>query len=116
MPRPTPRNHRALLDRLKDHEQVLQDAHTQFARASAEELTFSYSAEWLLDNFYVVRQTLRQIREDMPRGYYRQLPSWTRDRWHVIPASMPSRASSFGKQMHWWMLASCGALCTPTRP
>jgi cyclic beta-1,2-glucan synthetase len=34
----------------------------------------SYEAEWLLDNFYVVQQTVRQIRESMPKGYYRRLP------------------------------------------
>jgi len=28
----------------------------------------------MLDNFYLAQQSLRQIREDMPRGFYRQLP------------------------------------------
>ena len=31
-------------------------------------------AEWLLDNFSVVEDQLREIREDLPRGYYRDLP------------------------------------------
>jgi cyclic beta-1,2-glucan synthetase len=34
----------------------------------------SYAAEWLLDNYYLVEQTFRLIREDLPAGYYRQLP------------------------------------------
>ncbi|MBI4786241.1 MAG: cellobiose phosphorylase [Chloroflexi bacterium] len=34
----------------------------------------SDAAEWLPDNSYLVQQTCRQIREDMPRGFYRQLP------------------------------------------
>ncbi|HSD83615.1 MAG TPA: hypothetical protein VLG46_07145, partial [Anaerolineae bacterium] len=63
-----------LLDRLTEHEDLLEEAHTQFASAWDEALSFSYAAEWLLDNFYIVRQTLHQIHEDMPRRYYRQLP------------------------------------------
>ncbi|MDZ4821002.1 MAG: glucoamylase family protein [Planctomycetota bacterium] len=31
-------------------------------------------AEWLLDNYYVVEEQLREIRDDLPEGYYRQLP------------------------------------------
>jgi cyclic beta-1,2-glucan synthetase len=41
---------------------------------SETQLVLSYASEWVLDNFYMVQQTLRQIREDMPRGYYRKLP------------------------------------------
>jgi len=33
------------------------------------------AAEWFLDNFYVAQEALRQIREDMPHGFYRQLPT-----------------------------------------
>jgi len=32
------------------------------------------SAEWLVDNFHAVEQQIRQIRKDMPRGYFRLLP------------------------------------------
>ena len=35
----------------------------------------SHAAEWMLDNFYLAQQSLRQVREDMPRSFYRQLPS-----------------------------------------
>jgi cyclic beta-1,2-glucan synthetase len=34
-------------------------------------------AEWLLDNFYIVRDQLREIREDLPRRFYRELPKLT---------------------------------------
>ncbi len=36
--------------------------------------SLSEAAEWLPDNFYLVQQTCRQIREDMPSNFYRQLP------------------------------------------
>ncbi len=35
----------------------------------------SKAAEWLLDNAHEVQQALRQIRVDMPRGFYQRLPS-----------------------------------------
>lgn len=31
-------------------------------------------AEWLLDNYYVVEEQLREITDDLPPGYYRELP------------------------------------------
>src|SRR6187431_484887 len=31
-------------------------------------------AEWLLDNFYVVEEQLREIRDDLPQSFYRELP------------------------------------------
>lgn len=32
------------------------------------------AAEWLLDNYHVVEEQVRQIRDDLPPGFYRQLP------------------------------------------
>ncbi len=34
-------------------------------------------AEWLLDNYYVVEEQLREIRDDLPRGFYEELPKTT---------------------------------------
>ncbi|NTU80148.1 MAG: cellobiose phosphorylase, partial [Chloroflexales bacterium] len=66
-----------LLDRLPQHEALLRAAHQEFS-AAAQQLALPYAAEWLLDNFYVVEQALRLIREDLPYGYYRQLPKLAR--------------------------------------
>ncbi|GAB2927387.1 hypothetical protein [Rheinheimera gaetbuli] len=47
-------------------------------RTSAAELQAGHSivpaAEWLLDNYHIVEQQIREIRDDLPAGYYRQLP------------------------------------------
>jgi cyclic beta-1,2-glucan synthetase len=32
------------------------------------------AAEWLLDNYHLVEAQIREIRDDLPPGYYRQLP------------------------------------------
>lgn len=47
-------------------------------RASAAELESGRgvepAAEWLLDNYHLVEQQMREIRDDLPIDYYRQLP------------------------------------------
>lgn len=51
---------------LRAHERVI--ASLQAGRPIPTE------AEWLLDNFYVVDEQLREIRDDLPKGFYRELP------------------------------------------
>ncbi len=48
-------------------------------------MPLSYAAEWLLDNFFVVQQAIRQVQEDMPLGYYQQLPKLGNSEWGSIP-------------------------------
>ncbi len=49
-------------------------AHAYFRDASERDLTLSLASEWMLDNFYIIQQAGQQIEQDLPRGYYRQLP------------------------------------------
>ena len=60
--------------RLDDNAKVLLAAY----RASAAELEQNRSvvpaAEWLLDNYHLVEAQIREIRDDLPPGFYRQLP------------------------------------------
>ncbi len=74
-----------LLDRLRQHEKLITDAYRQFNSAAQEETPLSYAAEWLLDNFFVVQQAIRQVREDLPLGYYRELPKLKNPAWMNIP-------------------------------
>jgi cyclic beta-1,2-glucan synthetase len=64
----------SLQTRLDDNAQVLLGAY----RASAVELESGRgvvpAAEWLLDNYHVVEEQIREIRIDLPPRYYRQLP------------------------------------------
>ncbi len=64
----------SLRKRLDDNAAVLLAAY----RASAAELDSSRevapAAEWLLDNYHLVEAQIREIRDDLPPGYYRQLP------------------------------------------
>ena len=60
--------------RLKDNAKILLIAY----RSSAAELergrSVAPAAEWLLDNYHIVEEQIREIRDDLPPGYYRQLP------------------------------------------
>jgi len=69
-----PRYRPPLLDRTREQQALLRDAYQYFAEVSEAQHALSYAAEWLLDNFYTVQQALRQVRKDMPVGYYEQLP------------------------------------------
>ena len=63
-----------LLEYLERQGVLLDAAHSYFVRRSESKLSLSHAGEWILDNFYVVRQSLRQVREDLPESYYRELP------------------------------------------
>ena len=59
---------------LDELESTLKRAYSYFRTATEDELSLSYAAEWMLDNYYLVQQTIRLIREELPETYYRQLP------------------------------------------
>jgi hypothetical protein len=70
----TPLPRRSLAVRLKDNETVLLEAYRAIGSAAGEGLTATPAAEWLLDNYHLVEEQIREIRDDLPSGYYRQLP------------------------------------------
>ncbi len=72
-----PKQFRKLLPRLEDNGRVLVAAYGSLTGAIRQEQTISPAAEWLVDNFHIVEEQLREIREDLPKGYYRELPKLT---------------------------------------
>jgi cyclic beta-1,2-glucan synthetase len=65
---------RSLDVRLKDNESVLLAAYRAIGAAVGEGRPITPAAEWLLDNYHLVEEQIREIREDLPPGFYRQLP------------------------------------------
>src|SRR5258708_30187294 len=76
-----------LLQLLQRQEKFLTRAYQHFSGTAQEDITPSYAAEWLLDNFFLVQQAIRQVREDMPPGYYQQLPKLKNTDWANYPRS-----------------------------
>ena len=71
---PTPGRGRALATRLRDNARVLLAAYRDIGAAIREERAITPAAEWLVDNFHIAEEQIREIRDDLPRGFYRQLP------------------------------------------
>jgi cyclic beta-1,2-glucan synthetase len=65
---------RPMIPRVVDNGRVLLDSYRAIARAIQEEQTITPAAEWLVDNFHIVDEQLREIQDDLPAGYYRKLP------------------------------------------
>ena len=65
---------RALVPRVRENGRVLHEAHQLIGNAARLHLAITPAAEWLLDNFHIVEDQLRDIREYLPARYYRLLP------------------------------------------
>ena len=63
-----------LLGRLDDTRQVLEQIHDRLADAGERGVDISAAGEWLLDNYYIVQEHIREIRTNLPSGYYQELP------------------------------------------
>jgi cyclic beta-1,2-glucan synthetase len=65
---------RPLLPRVLENGRVLLEYYQATAKAISREQAITPAAEWLVDNFYIVEEQLREIRDDLPPGFYRKLP------------------------------------------
>jgi cyclic beta-1,2-glucan synthetase len=63
-----------LLPRLEDNGRKLESAYRALVEAIRQGRAISPAAEWLVDNYHIVEEQLREIREDLPRSYYHELP------------------------------------------
>ncbi|OLE54438.1 MAG: hypothetical protein AUG51_08195 [Acidobacteria bacterium 13_1_20CM_3_53_8] len=71
---PGRRRGRRLMPGLEENGRQLVAAYRSLAEAIRRERTISPAAEWLVDNFHIVEEQLREIRQDLPGGYYYELP------------------------------------------
>ena len=65
---------RSLAVRLRENESVLLESYRAIAYAVGAGRAITPAAEWLLDNYHLVEEQIREIRDDLPPGFYRQLP------------------------------------------
>src|SRR5262245_47302552 len=69
-----PRAGHTLARRVRENGRILLHCYRNLAEASREEGAITPAAEWLVDNYYIVDEQLRDIRDHLPRGFYRELP------------------------------------------
>ena len=61
--------------RNKDNARHILEVYRVTNDAQARGETVTPAAQWLLDNHYLVEETIYQIRRDLPRRFYRELPT-----------------------------------------
>ena len=69
-----PQRGRPLADRVADNDEALIDAYQFIATAIKDKRAITPAAEWLIDNFHLAEDQIREIRTNLPPSYYRQLP------------------------------------------
>ena len=63
-----------LIPRVAENGRLLLEYYRSTARASQREQAITPAAQWLVDNFYIVEEQLREIRDHLPAGFYEKLP------------------------------------------
>ncbi len=69
-----PRRRPSLRARLRDNAAALLAHYRAIALAVRDGRSVTPAAEWLLDNYHIIDEQIREINEDLPPGFYRQLP------------------------------------------
>ncbi len=64
----------SLIQRTEENARSLLEYYRATARALQREQIITPAEQWLVENFYIVEDQLREIRDDLPIGYYRRLP------------------------------------------
>src|SRR3990172_1862254 len=83
-----------LLEHLNIWEKALRNANAIFKAVPSDDLPVSRAGEWMLDNYYVVKQTFRQIEENLPASFLNQLPI-------LDGTTMQGHACIFGVVWEW---------------
>ena len=65
---------RLLMERFERDCKALHASHRVIAQAYVAHESLPGEAAWFYDNFHIVNDALREIRIDLPFGYYRRLP------------------------------------------
>ncbi len=66
-----------LIPRVAENGRLLLEYYRATARAIQREQAITPAAQWLVENFYIVEEQLREIRDHLPAGFYRKLPKLT---------------------------------------
>ena len=114
--RDTPRRGTPVRPRIAENGRVLLESYRVLARAIKDERAITPAAEWLVDNFHIVDEQLREIRDDLPAGLLPRAPEARRGPSRRLPArprASPGRTSptpTAGSTRR-----ACGGWCAPTR-
>ncbi len=69
-----PQRVHSIINRLNDNAAELLKCFQEITKAIVDGKPVTPAAEWLIDNYHLVEDQIRQTRADLPPGYYNQLP------------------------------------------
>lgn len=62
------------IDRFESNRKFISNTYQAITEAIRSGRPLTSDAEWILDNYYIIEEQLREIHEDLPQGFYRELP------------------------------------------
>jgi cellobiose phosphorylase len=71
--------------RLEESDRELRAIHESIVTGARRGEPISPAAEWFLDNFHLVLDQIREVRQDFPRTYEKQLPQLAEGEWRGFP-------------------------------
>jgi cyclic beta-1,2-glucan synthetase len=81
----SPERNNFLLKRLEQTRQLIHQVCSDLSEASKLEQSAPPTAEWLLDNEYIIESNTRDVQLNLPRRYYQALPAHTDDPYRGLP-------------------------------
>ncbi|MCF8058785.1 MAG: hypothetical protein K9K67_05785 [Bacteriovoracaceae bacterium] len=64
----------SLLPRVKENEESIKQSYLRLSQAVTKDIQLSPAGEWIIDNYHIVEDQIREIKEDLPEKYYLELP------------------------------------------
>lgn len=74
--------------RIRDSAKKILEVYRSTNAAQARGETITPAAQWLLDNNYLVEETIFQVKRDLPRRFYRQLPTLKLSERATVPRAL----------------------------
>jgi cyclic beta-1,2-glucan synthetase len=69
-----PRRSRPLSPRIRENRRILERSYIELLKAVDNKRAITPAAEWIVDNFHIIRALLKDIQDHLPPNYYRELP------------------------------------------
>ena len=76
---------RRFIERFESNRRFIAASYQRIADAVRSGESISPAAEWVVDNYHIIEEQLREIREDLPQQYYRELPKLDQGEWSGFP-------------------------------
>ncbi len=82
---PNPQRNTELLERLEKARQWVHQVCSDLSEASRLEQSVPPTAEWLLDNEYIIESNARDVQMNLPRRFYQELPALANEPYRGLP-------------------------------